>query len=156
MTESRTSRQMRGMEIAMGLLDTLMNMAGSQSAAPADSAIHGPLIEQILGMVTNRQTGGLGGLLEKLKGGGLQSAVTSWVGNGPNQSVSASQIQAALGSDQIKQLAQKLGLPGDQVASHLAQILPEVVNHLTPNGSVPEHGLLEQAAGLLRKRVLGQ
>lgn len=137
----------------MGLLDKLIGMATGGTTAPADAEIHQGLIQHVLGLMGNSQTGGLGGLLGQLKAGGLTSAVNSWVGNGPNQAVSGDQISSALGSDQINQMAQKFGIPASLVTSHLSQILPELVNHLTPNGSVPEHGMVESAIGMLKAKL---
>ncbi len=137
----------------MGLLDKLIGMATGGGTAPADTEVHQGLIQHVLGMMGNSQAGGLGGLLGQLKAGGLTSAVNSWVGKGPNEAVSGDQISSALGSDQINQMAQKFGIPASLVSSHLSQILPELVNHLTPNGSVPEHGMVESAIGLLKGKL---
>jgi uncharacterized protein YidB (DUF937 family) len=141
----------------MGLLGDLLTAAtsGNTGSAPATGSLHAGLFEHALAMVTNPQTGGLNGLLGQLKAGGLESAVNSWVGSGPNQAVNGSQIAAALGSPQIQALAAKFGIPEDQVASHLATILPELIHHLTPNGSVPNQSLLSEGVGLLRSRLLG-
>jgi uncharacterized protein YidB (DUF937 family) len=139
----------------MGLLGTLINLAESSGNTNTASPVQTSLLEHVMGMASNPQTGGLNGLLETLKAGGLQSAVASWVGNGPNQAVSASQIQSALGSGQIQQIAAKFGLPADQLSSHLAQILPEVIHHLTPNGTVPPNAEVQAAVGMLKSKLFG-
>ena len=142
----------------MGLLDSLLGMATGQGsgAAAAQPPVHRGLLDFAMGMIANRSTGGLGGLLGKFQNAGLGSQVASWVGNGPNQPVSADQVHSALGADQIAQLAQKFGIPPEQVAEHLAQILPELVNHVTPNGQVPaDHGMIESAIALLKGKLMG-
>jgi len=142
----------------MGLLGNLLAAAENSSTAPASDAsagIHQGLLDHVLGVVGNPATGGLGGLVEKLKAGGLESQVSSWIGNGPNQAVSADQIQSALGNQHIQELAQKFGLPPSEVSSHLSQILPEVISHLSSNGSVPDHGAVQSAIGLLRGKLFG-
>jgi uncharacterized protein YidB (DUF937 family) len=81
--------------------------------------------------------GGLGGLLGKLQNGGLADAAKSWVGSGPNQPVSPGQLGSALGPDIIKTLAQKTGLSEEELTKQLSQVLPGVVDNLTPAGRLP-------------------
>ena len=138
----------------MGLLDTILGKITNSGSSPDDTA-HRSLLEHVIGMIGNNQTGGLGGLVDKLKAGGLGSAVSSWVGTGPNQSVTADQVGNALGSDQVSEIAQKTGLPTSEVTSHLSQILPQLISHLTPNGSVPDHGMVQSALNMLKGKLLG-
>ena len=107
------------------------------------------------GFQPNTWTLTVGGLVGKLTAGGLGSQVASWVGTGPNQPVTGDQVAAALGEDQIGQLAQKFGIPNSAVAGHLSQILPELINHLTPNGSVPDQSAVQSAIGLLKGKLFG-
>src|SRR5215831_18712662 len=81
--------------------------------------------------------GGLGGLLDKLQKGGLGDVANSWVGSGQNKPVSPGQLGPALGPDVIKTLAQRSGLSEEEIARQLSQILPGVVDKLTPNGRMP-------------------
>ncbi len=81
--------------------------------------------------------GGLGGLLDKLQKGGLGQVANSWVGTGQNQPASPSQLGPALGPDIIKTLAQRSGLSEEEITRHLSQILPGVVDKLTPSGRLP-------------------
>jgi uncharacterized protein YidB (DUF937 family) len=81
--------------------------------------------------------GGLGGLLDKLQKGGLGGLADSWVGKGQNQLVSPNQLGPALGPDIIKALAQRSGLSEEEVTKQLSQILPGVVDKLTPAGRLP-------------------
>ena len=83
------------------------------------------------------QHGGLNGVLDKLKTSGLGDQVSSWVGTGENQAVSADQITSALGSSQIAELAAKFGISPDVLSGQLAQHLPDVINKLTPHGEIP-------------------
>jgi uncharacterized protein YidB (DUF937 family) len=142
----------------MGFLGNLMAAAeNTATASPADASagVHQGLLDHVLGVVGNPATGGLGGLVEKLKAGGLGPQVSSWIGSGPNQAVSADQIQAALGNEHVQELAQKFGLSPSEVSSHLSQILPEVISHLSPGGSLPDHGAVQSAIGLLRGKLFG-
>lgn len=81
--------------------------------------------------------GGLGGLLGKLQQGGLGNAVNSWVGSGQNQSVSPGQLGSALGPSIIKMLAQRSGMSEEEITKQLSQVLPGIVDKLTPNGRLP-------------------
>lgn len=80
---------------------------------------------------------GLGGLLDKLKQGGLNNQTNSWVGNGQNQPVPPNQLGSALGPDVIKTLAQRSGLSEDDLTQQLSQALPGLVDRLTPDGRLP-------------------
>jgi uncharacterized protein YidB (DUF937 family) len=88
--------------------------------------------------------GGLGGLLDKLQQGGLGKATNSWVGSGQNQPVSPGQLGPALGSNIIKTLAQQSGLSEEELTKQLAQVLPGLVDKLTPNGRLPTLAELSQ------------
>jgi uncharacterized protein YidB (DUF937 family) len=81
--------------------------------------------------------GGLGGLVNKLQQGGLGDVVNSWVGSGQNQPVSPGQLGSALGPGVIKTLSQMTGVSEDELTKQLSQVLPGVVNGLTPNGRLP-------------------
>ncbi len=88
--------------------------------------------------------GGLGGLLDKLQKGGLGNAINSWIGTGQNQPVSPGQLGSALGPDIIKMLAQRSGLSEEEITKQLSQILPGVVDKLTPHGRLPSAAELSQ------------
>jgi len=81
--------------------------------------------------------GGLGGLLDKLQKSGLGDTTNSWVGSGQNKPVSPGQLGPALGPDIIKTLAQRSGLSEEEITQQLSQILPGVVDKLTPRGRLP-------------------
>src|SRR3974390_680064 len=115
----------------MGLLDNLENMAMNKVAGS------NPEASAVLQMIQNHP-GGINGLVQAFHSNGLGEIVNSWVGTGPNQSVSPDQIQQVLGSGQVQAVAQKLGISPDAASSTLSQLLPVVMNHLTPNGTLPE------------------
>ena len=135
----------------MGLLDDLMGqMAGAAAGTPASS--HADLANAVLDMLGNKQTGGLGGLAQAFEQKGLGSVMSSWIGTGANQGISADQITNALGGSQLQQLSQKTGIPPAVVATALTTLLPTLVDKLTPNGSV-QHSLLEDGIALLRTQL---
>lgn len=91
-------------------------------------------LDALSGLVGN---GGLNDIVGQLSQGGLQEVVQSWLGNGANLPISAEQIQAVLGSDQVAQIAQSLGVNPAQIAD----VLPGLVDKLSPNGQIVSGGL---------------
>src|SRR6516225_931154 len=91
--------------------------------------------------------GGLGGLLNKLQQGGLGDVTKSWVGNGQNQPVSPNQLGSALGPSILKTVSQLTGLSEEDLTKQLSQVLPGVVNGLTPNGRLPTVAELSKMMG---------
>ena len=87
---------------------------------------------------------GLGGLLNKLAQGGLGNAADSWVGSGQNQPVPPNKLGSALGPDVIKSLAQRSGLSEEELTQQLSQVLPGLVDKLTPDGRLPTAAELSQ------------
>ena len=81
--------------------------------------------------------GGLGGLVNKLQQGGLGDVVNSWVGSGQDKPVSPGQLGQALGPSIMKTVSQLTGISEDDLSKQLSQVLPGVVNGLTPNGRLP-------------------
>jgi uncharacterized protein YidB (DUF937 family) len=147
----------------MGILDTVLGVIKSQaanSAAPdagASTAAGGgnDLLESVIGMITDPQSGGLSGLVEKISAGGLADQVASWIGTGKNLPVTAEQIQEVLGSSFVKGLAEKMGINTADVAGSLSSMLPQLIDKLTPDGEVPgDNKLLELGLEGL-KSILG-
>jgi len=127
----------------MGLLDNLENMAESKVAGS------NPEATAVLEMIQNHP-GGISGLVQSFHSNGLGGLVNSWISTGENQSVSPAQIQQVLGSGPVQALAQKLGVSPEQASSTLSQLLPTVMDKLSPNGAVPDHSnLLQMGESLL-------
>jgi uncharacterized protein YidB (DUF937 family) len=91
--------------------------------------------------------GGLGGLLNKLEQGGIGDVTKSWVGSGQNQPVSPSQLGSALGPTILKTVSQLTGLSEEDLTKQLSQVLPGVINGLTPNGRLPTAAELSKMMG---------
>jgi len=118
----------------MGLLDSLKQEAmGAVSKFTGD---HPQLGSEISDLV-HTGPGGLSALVQQFHANGLGSVIQSWVSTGPNQPITAQQIQQALGSDKVKQIAARVGLDPNVVSQKLSTLLPQIVNHLTPNGQLP-------------------
>ena len=82
--------------------------------------------------------GGVQGVVNQFENKGFGPTVRSWVSTGPNQPISADQVQQVLGADLIEQLAAKSGLPVTELTQKLAQILPQTVDQMTPGGVIPK------------------
>ena len=78
--------------------------------------------------------GNLQGLVNQLQQSGLGPQVQSWLGSGANMPITPEQLRAALGNEQVKQLAAHFGIPLDQALNVLAQHLPTAVDQASPNG----------------------
>ena len=138
----------------MGLLDLVKGVAGKFLGGSGGA--QNPLLDIALGLINNPKVGGLTGLLETFKSKGLGDAVSSWISTGQNQPVSGEQIQHVIGKEQIQQIAEKIGISKGEVSSGLASILPEIIDKLTPNGTLPESGLLQQGLSLVKKQLLSK
>jgi Uncharacterized protein conserved in bacteria len=82
-------------------------------------------------------SGGLGDLLKQFQQNGQGDTVNSWVSPGPNKAISPDDLAKALGADQIDTLSTQSGLSRDELLAGLSQHLPDVINHLTPDGRLP-------------------
>jgi uncharacterized protein YidB (DUF937 family) len=82
-------------------------------------------------------SGGLGDLLKQFQQNGQGDTANSWVSPGPNKAISPGDLAKALGADQIETLASQSGLSRDELLAGLSQHLPDVINHLTPDGRLP-------------------
>ncbi len=125
----------------MSLLDVLVNQA---SAAFINNQGQNPgLLGTVTNIINHPQHGGLQGLINSFKENGLGATVQSWIGTGHNLPISPEQVQAALGSEYVQSLAQKFGISTETLSTHLATILPQAVDHLTPEGQLPEAGSVD-------------
>jgi uncharacterized protein YidB (DUF937 family) len=151
----------------MGLLDSIIGSAvqgglggllgGAQGGAQASAGGgQAALLQAILAMLANGSAqGGLGGLVSQFQRSGLGDVVASWVSTGQNQPISPDQLRGALGDDVLGQLARQAGGgSGNDILGPLAELLPQVVDRLTPKGDVPPGGLgnLSDLMGMLARR----
>jgi uncharacterized protein YidB (DUF937 family) len=88
--------------------------------------------------------GGLGGLIRQFQQNGFGDAINSWIGTGPNKSVAPGQISNALGPEIIDALSERTGLPKEQISQTLSQVLPLIVDQLTPQGQLPTQKKIAQ------------
>lgn len=147
----------------MGLLDGLLgNLMGGGNSGGSGS---NPLLQIAMQMLANRggggaggggaldSMGGLGGIVSAFQKGGLGHLADSWVGTGENLPVSGDQLTEVLGADKIGQIASQLGMSQGDAAGGLAKILPDLINHVTPNGQMPaDHSMIENALSMFMKK----
>jgi uncharacterized protein YidB (DUF937 family) len=81
--------------------------------------------------------GGLPAMINEFERNGFGPTVRSWVGTGPNQPISPADLQRALGPELLTQLAAKSGLSVQDLTQKLAQVLPQAVDKMTPDGTIP-------------------
>jgi uncharacterized protein YidB (DUF937 family) len=123
----------------LGLLASGALFKGTGAQSPAAKPQQAPADEGTGGLL-----GGLGGLLERFQQGGHGDVIKSWIGSGQNQPVQPKQLGTVLGPDIIKILAQKSGLSEEELTKQLSQILPGVVDKLTPSGRIPTPAEISQ------------
>jgi uncharacterized protein YidB (DUF937 family) len=110
----------------MGLLDGLIGgVVGAEMVSVANQLI--------------AKHGGVSGIINQLQQQGLGATVNSWIGSGPNQPISADQVHQTFGPEMISELAARAGMTPQEMAQKLSQVLPQMVDKLTPNGTVPPH-----------------
>ncbi|MGB9195275.1 MAG: YidB family protein [Azonexus sp.] len=131
----------------MSLLDQALGaLAGGQSGD------NSALLQTVMQLVNNPQNGGLEGLIQSFQQGGLGEIVNSWVSTGQNLPISAEQIQSVLGRSSLSGLAAQLGVSPEQASGSLADMLPQLIDQMTPNGQMPQGGdLLTQGLDMLKK-----
>jgi len=113
------------------------------------------MMDLVKGLIANPNGGGLAGLLQQFQAGGLGHLADSWVGKGQNLPISPEQIQSVLGSEWVRQMAAKVGIAPDALSGHLANVLPQLVDKVTPDGTVPDQNTVQQGLGGLLQGLLG-
>lgn len=151
----------------MGLLDAILGgVLGGNTGGPmggqfgnpnggmlggANAQAQSPLLMIVLQLL--QQNGGLQGILAKFQQAGYGQQAQSWVGTGPNLPIDPRVLQQVLGQGQFGQIAQQLGISQEQASDSVAQMLPQVVDQMTPAGQIPDnHGdLVNEALAILQR-----
>jgi uncharacterized protein YidB (DUF937 family) len=137
----------------MGLLDGMLGnvlggmMGGGQQGAQGQNQLLAIALQML------QQNGGLQGMLGKFQQAGYGDQAQSWVGTGQNMPISPDALQQVLGNGQLGKIAQQLGMSPQDAAGGLAQMLPGVVDQMTPQGQIPDNhsDLVSQALAMLQK-----
>lgn len=151
----------------MGLLEQLIaGMLQGQAQAPGQGRIPGQpqgqpqlnqnqlggLLQAIVAMLSDPRTGGLDGLVKRFQDAGLGDIISSWIGTGQNRPIEPTQLERVF-PNEVNQMSQQAGLPPQEGGSILAQILPQLIDQLTPKGQVPQQSQMGDLAGQLLKSL---
>ncbi len=135
----------------MGILDQLGQAAAGMMGGGNDQ---NPLMQAVVGLLGQKSSvGGLSGLIQAFQKNGLGDIVNSWVSTGKNLPISPEQIQQGLGGDLLKQLASQAGVSPEVAGGQLANLLPGLIDKLTPDGKMPDSNFIEQGLNLLRGKL---
>ena len=136
----------------MGLLDNLGSGMVGKLAGQLGSGTsqNNRLIGAAAKLISSGNVGGLGGLMQMFSQHGHADTVNSWVSTERNRAISPNEVQDVLGQDNVRQVADEAGVSEQEASNGLADILPQLVDKMTPNGKVPEgdnaNGMLSQLA----------
>jgi uncharacterized protein YidB (DUF937 family) len=111
----------------------------SRGLGSAGGADVGATMGDLAGAIDD--SGGVDGLVTRLRQGGLDQEVDSWVSTGPNRSVDPQRLGDALGPETVQRLANRTGLDVSALLPLLAAFLPQLIDMLTPDGQAPSGGL---------------
>jgi len=131
----------------MGLLDSVIGVLSGIRIGGG----RGDTLGAVLNMLADDRDGlGIAGLVERFDRGGLSPVLDSWIGPGSNLPIAPDELQRVLGRETVDGIAQQLGLPQRVTADRLSQMLPYVVDKLTPQGCLPDGGLGEMGELMTR------
>ena len=135
----------------MGLFgDILGNFGGGNNPG---GAAEKQIMTAVATMLSDKQSGGLAGLVQNFQKNGLGDVVSSWISTGKNRPISADQVQRVFGNQQVSQLAQRVGIDPEKVTTALATVLPGLVDRLTPNGKMPNEEKLQEGLSLMKGKL---
>ena len=124
----------------MDILKTIQSALGSSNKK--DDAM-----SSVIDMIGGQ--GGLNNLISQFTSKGLGNVIGSWVGTGKNLPISPEQLKGVLGNDTVKNIASKLGMDSNSLTSQLSNLLPDVVDKLTPDGKVPDGDIMSKGMDML-------
>jgi uncharacterized protein YidB (DUF937 family) len=144
--------------ILMALLPVVLGMLGNRRGGGEPSAGFGSGrggIGDVLGQVLGGAgaAGGLGGLLEAVQRAGFGEQARSWVGTGANQPLPSNALEQIFGAGGLAEIARRAGLNQTDTARGLAELMPQVVDHVTPRGEVPDGSELVATVDALARRM---
>lgn len=144
----------------MGILDQVIRSALASASGPQSGQGRSPIVMALMALLASgalggrrsqqspegvdvgrrpqgEDLGGLGGLLDRFRQGGFEDIIKSWISTGENKPIAPNQMQSALGHETVDRLSRETGMPRDDLLAQLAQLLPGVIDKLTPNGQLP-------------------
>lgn len=124
----------------MDLMDSLKSSIGGGNK-------QNDLMSIIMSLIGGQ--GGINNLISQFATKGLGDVINSWIGTGKNLPISGDQLQSVFGKDKISQLAGKVGMDNNVFTSQLSNLLPQVIDKLTPGGKVPEGDIMSKGMDML-------
>jgi uncharacterized protein YidB (DUF937 family) len=129
--------------VLMALLPVILSMLASRQGGGALATRPG----------ASPGGGGLGDLLEQFRRQGYGAQADSWVGTGANLPLPPDILRQVFGRDGLSRIATEAGVSEDEAAAGLSQLLPDVVDRVTPEGQLPESDALLASVRDLRRRL---
>jgi uncharacterized protein YidB (DUF937 family) len=159
-------------QVMMALLPVVLQMLASRGGRQGGGGL-GDILGQVLGggqpgggglggvlggltgrgAGAGREPGGLGDLLERMQRTGYADQARSWVGTGQNMPIQPDALDQIFGQGGIEEIARRAGVTREEAAEGMSELLPEVVNHVTPDGDVPDLDQLTASVDGLRHRM---
>lgn len=111
------------------------------------------LAKGVVEMLSDKAGGGLAGLVQSFQQKGLGEIISSWISTGQNLPISADQIREGVGIEKLQSLAAKVGMSPEEVTTKLSSLMPDLIDKMTPDGVVPEGGVLEKGLEFLKSKL---
>jgi uncharacterized protein YidB (DUF937 family) len=133
----------------MGVVDQILGQFVDKREG--DEAQEAGYLEHVFAILHSKG-GGLAGLVQAFHEKGLGDVVRSWIGTGANEPITTEQLESVFGREKLKELAGKAGISMDVFKAKLSEVLPMVVDKLTPDGKLPDASELDKQLGDLPKK----
>ncbi len=104
-------------------------------------------------MLSDKEGGGLAGLVQAFLQKGLGEIISSWISTGQNLPISPDQIKEGFNSEALQNLAAKAGISTEETTAKLSELMPNLIDKMTPDGVIPEGGLLEKGLDFLKSKL---
>jgi uncharacterized protein YidB (DUF937 family) len=138
------------------ILGQLTEGQGTTTGTRAGTGAGGGMLAALLPLIASfLQNGGLNKILAGFQQKGMSSQDASWVGTGDNEPVTGAEIEEVVGADEIQAIAQQLGISEEQAAAAVAEVLPRVVDRVSPEGELPTEPDLDDLFAQIAGRASG-
>ena len=142
-------------DVMTALLPVVLSMLASRGGGARSG---GGGLSDILGQVLgggapSGPSSGLGGLLEQMQRAGFGAQARSWVGSGQNEQITPDAVGQIFGKEGLEEISRRAGVTPEQTSHGLSQLLPEVVDRMTPGGQEPDFDELTKSVDDLRRRM---
>ena len=140
--------------VMMALLPVVLSMLANRGGGARSGGGLGDILGQVLGNSAPTGAGsGLGGLLEQMQRAGFGAQARSWVGTGQNEEITPDAIGQIFGQDGLEEISRRAGITPQETSAGLSQLLPEVVDRMTPRGHEPDFDDLTRSVEDLQRRL---